>query len=955
MPDWFAYVRRNLRLRGFRPEREAEIVEEVARQLEDAYTEALRLGASRQQARQAVEGHIVDWNALARELEESHRWRESSMTTLQNAAEDRDFRRRGTLSALTDLRQDILYGLRVLKKSPGFTAVAVLTLALCIGANTSIFSIMNAVMLKSLPVRDPQHLLVFQWSARRSPKIHSSSSYGDCDSKFGDVNPRGCSLSKPFLEDVRKLGLFSGLAEFAGSGPITVSGNGEAHHASAQYVSGDYFQTLGVGAAVGRVLTPNDDLPGAPAVVELQHGYWMRKFGGDPAAVGKTIHLNGLPFTIAGVAEPSFAYLTPGTVRDLSVPMSQHRYLSRRWSPEQEDAGAWWIVTVGRLKPEVSSQAAQSQVSALLANELMHGDKPLAKPEDAPAVALLPAQTALTGVRLRMSAMLYALMLAVAIVLAIGCANVAGLQLARAGARRREIAIRQAVGAARSRLVRQLLTENITLALTGGAMGILLAVWSSRALLAFANSNGGRTVGISADLDLRVLAFTIGAALLTGILFGLAPALGSMRVDLTPALRSGPNRAHGRASRFKLGNLLVVAQVALTVVVLVGAGLLVHTLQNLRSVDPGFATQKLLTFSVDATLTGYKGERRAQFYDDLQQRFSALPGVLSASYSEMALLSGGLSETSFHLPGTPPKTETLADYLPIGPGFFDTMKIPMVKGRMISPAEFALEDKIEDDPKAGAKVVTPAVVNEAFVKAYFAKVDPIGQPFGADSPAMSGDPDTEASAGWTIVGVVRDAKYNDLRREIHPTMYVPSGDAGTFELRTGGDPESLVSAVRHVVRQAGPDLPIVGIETQTQQIDTMLFQERLIARLASLFGLLSLLLASIGLYGLLAYEVTNGTREIGIRVALGAPLAEVLRGVVRHGVLLTAIGAAVGIAGSLAVTRLLGSMLFGVKPSDPLTLIGVSCLLLMVALAACYFPARRATRVDPLVALRHEQ
>ena len=953
MPDWFAYVRRNLCLRGFRPEREAEIVEEVGRQLEDAYTEAMRLGSNREQARAAAEGHIADWNALARELEQSHREKESNMTTLQNAAEDRDFRKRGAFSALTDLRQDILYGLRVLKKSPGFTTIAVLTLALCIGANTSIFSIMNAVMLKSLPVRDPQHLLVFQWSARHSPKIHSSSSYGDCDSRFEEDNPSGCSLSKPFLEDVRKLGLFSGMAEFAGAGQITVTGKGEAHHANAQYVNGDYFQTLGVAAAVGRVLTPNDELPGASAVVELQHGYWMRVFGGDPAAVGKTLHLNGLPFTIVGVAEERFAYLTPGTVRDISIPISQRRYLSSRWSPSQEDAGSWWIVTVARLKPGISTQSARSQVSALFANELMHGAKPLFKSEDAPTMELLPAQDALAGVRRQMSAMLYVLMLAVAIVLAIGCANVAGLQLARAGARRHEIAIRQAVGAARSRLVRQLLTESITLALAGAALGILLAYWSSHALLAFAESNT-RTTAISADLDVRVLAFTIGAALLTGILFGLAPALGSMRVDLTPALRSGPNRGHGRASRFKLGNLLVVAQVALTMVVLVGAGLLVHTLQNLRNVDPGFATQKLLTFSVDGTLTGYKGERRAQFYGDLQQRFSALPGVLSASYSEMALLSGSLSETSFHLPGTPAKASTQVDYMPIGPGFFDTLKISMVAGRMLSPAEFALASKVEDDPKAEAKVVTPTVVNEAFVKAYFAKVDPIGQRFGANSPAMTGDPETEETAGWTIVGVVRDAKYNDLRREIHPTMYVPSGDAGTFELRTAVDPESLVPAVRNIVRQVGPDLPLVAIETQTQQIDALLFQERLIARLASLFGLLSLLLASIGLYGLLAYEVTRATREIGIRVALGAPLAEVLRGVVRHGVLLTAIGAGIGIAVSLVVTRLLGSMLYGVKPSDPVTLIGVSCLLLLVALAACYVPARRATRVDPLVALRHE-
>jgi len=630
MPDWFGYVRRNLRVQGFRPEREAEIVEEVARQLEDAYTEALRVGSSREQALAVAEGHIADWTALARDLEKSHRERESTMTTLQNAAENRDLRKRGAFSSLTDLRQDILYGLRVLKKSPGFTIVAMLTLALCIGANTAIFSIINAVMLKSLPVRDPQHLLVFQWSAHHAPRIHSSSSYGDCVSRFEENDPVGCSLSKPFLEDVRKLGLFSGMAEFAGGGNMTVTGQGEAHHANAQYVNGDYFQTLGVGAAVGRVLTPNDDLPGAAAVVELQYRYWMRVFGGDPSAVGKTIHLNGLPFTIVGVADQSFAYLSPGTVRDLSVPFTQRQYLSRRWSPAQEDAGSWWVVTVARLKPGVSAQSAQSQVSALFANELMHGAKPLAKPEDAPKIVLLPAQSTLNGIRKQMSAMLYALMLAVAIVLAIGCANVAGLQLARAGARRREVAIRQAVGAARGRLVRQLLTESITLALGGATLGIFLAYWSSHALLAFA-ADKTRPTAISADLDWRVLGFTIGAALLTGILFGLAPALGSMRVDLTPALRSGPNPGHNKASRFKLGNLLVVAQVALTMVVMVGAGLLVHTLQNLRSIDPGFATQKLLTFSVDATLTGYKGERRGQFYADLQQRFSALPGVLSVS------------------------------------------------------------------------------------------------------------------------------------------------------------------------------------------------------------------------------------------------------------------------------------------------------------------------------------
>ncbi len=950
MPDWADYVRRNLRLRGFRPEREAEIVEEVARQLEDAYSEALRGGLDEARARETAEGHIEDWTALSRQLEESHRGKESGMTTLQKAVEDRDYRTRGKFTVVTDLRHDVLYGLRVLRKSPGFTAVAVLTLGLCIGANTAIFSVMNGVLFKPLPVRDPQQLLLFQWGSRKQPKIHMSSSYGDCDSKFSASNPRGCSFSKPFLDEVRNLGLFSGMAEFASANPLTESGRGESHRVNGQYVSGDYFQTLGVRPALGRVITAADDQPGAPAVVVLQYAYWMREFGGDRSVVGQTIRLNGRPFTIAGVADERFVYLTPGTLRELSIPMAQRRYLHPRWKPSLEDAGSWWIVTVGRLKPGVTPQAAQSQVSALFARELTQADKPMAKPEDAPSVRLLPAQTALTGIRQQISRMLYALMWSVAIVLAIGCANIAGLLLARAGARQREIAIRQAVGAPRGRLVRQLLTESVTLALAGAGLGIGVAYWSSRALLAFA---GGST-GISAGLDWRVLGFTITISLLTGILFGLAPALGSMRVDLTPALKYLPHRGTGRGSRFKPGNLLVVAQVALTMVVLTGAGLLIHTLRNLRNVDPGFASQNLLTFSVDATLTGYKGERLAQFFGDLRERFGALPGVLSASYSGESLLSGSLSETSIHLRGTPPKVLTQVDYLPTGPGFFDTMKIPLVTGRTFNPPEFELGAKVEADRTAEAHVVVPVVVNESFVKSYLRGQNPIGQIIGTNNPAMTGDPETEETAGWSIIGVVRDAKYDDLRREVQPTMYVPSGDAGSFELRTAGDPLAVAGAVRETVRKANPDLPVIGMKTQKAQIDEMLLQERLVARLASLFGLLALLLASVGLYGLLAYEVTRATREIGIRLALGAPAGGVLRDVVRHGAVLTAIGASLGIAASLAVTRLLGSMLFGVTPGDPMTIVEAGTLLLLVAITACYIPARRATRIDPLKALRYD-
>ena len=956
MLDWPAYVRRNLCLRGFRPGREAEIVEEVARQLEDACVEALRSGASEERAGQIARRHIVDWNALAHELEEAQRGKESAMTAWQNNTDDRALRERGRLTFLAGMRGDVLYGLRVLAKNSGFTTVTVLTLALCIGANTAIFSIINAVMFKALPIRDPQHLMLLKWSARGKLGVHGFSSYGDCTNSSGTTNPHGCSLSKPFLDDVRAHGPFASLAEFAGGGGVTVSGLGGVHQASQQYVSGDYFASLGVGPALGRVFMPADNAPGAPPVVVLQFGYWKRQFGADRSILGKTLDLNGLPFTVVGVAAESFGYLTPGNIRDLSVPLIQRRNLQQgfAWTPAQEDAGSFWIVAAGRLKPGISAGSAQSQLTALFLNNLMHVEKPLAKPSDAPSITLEPAQTGLTGLRGQLSTLLYVLMIAVGIVLLIGCANIAGLLLARAISRQKEIALRLALGAGRGRLVRQLLTESVTLSILGGGLGILLAFWGARALMDFVVNNNNNAVRLSAGPDWRVLGFTLAAAILTGILFGLAPAIRSMRIDLTPALKDGAAAINARQGHFRLGNILVVTQVTLTVVVLVGAGLVVHTLQNLRHLDPGFATGNLLTFDVDATLTHYKGERLAGFYRDLRDRFTAIPGVLSASYSNMVLLSGSLWSTDFHLPGTHPKARVSADFFPVGPQFFETMRIPVQRGRKFEPQEYELAAKADADPKVEAQVLVPAIVNESFVRAYFPKGNPLGRPFGDYAPDPSEDPDGTPRAGWQIVGVVRDIKYDSLRRQIGPTIYVPSAAGGSFELRTRRDPLALVPDVRAAVRQVGNDIPVVNAKTQEQHIDQLLFQERLIARLSSLFGLAALLLASIGLYGLLAHEVTRGTREIGIRVALGAPTGQVLRRVVRHGMALAAVGIGIGLAASLAVTRLLGAMLYDVKTGDPITLIAVTLLLMLVALAACYIPARRATRVDPLVALRHE-
>ena len=958
MRDWPEYVRRRLRLNGFRPEREAEIIEEVARQMEDAYSEALLTGASEPQAAEFARRHVTDWQALADALAGAHHGKEPIMAAWQQQTEDRELDARGKLSWFTGWRRDVIYGLRLLAKNPGFAAVAVLTLALCIGANTAIFSVINAVMFKALPVRDPNHLMLLEWTMRSGPKIHSHSSYGDCDNQRQGADQRGCSLSRPFLDEVREHGPFSSLAEFAGGGPITVSGIGGVHRADPEYVSGDYFRALGVGAALGRVLIPADDKPGAPAAVVLTYGYWQRQFGADPSVLEKTLNLNGVPFTVVGVADAGFAYLTPGNVRDFSVALSQRRNLQVgwKWTPSQEDAGSWWIVSAGRLRPGISVAAAESQLTSMFANNLLHAERPIATAADQPAIRLLPAQTGLTGLRGRISTMLYVLMIAVAIVLLIGCANVAGLLLARAAARQKEIAVRLALGAARGRLVRQLLTESITLSLMGGALGILLAYWGARGLVDFAVNDSDSWFRFSADVDWRVLGFTLAAALLTGLLFGIAPALRSLRVDLTPALKDTAGGLGGRQGRFRLGNILVVAQVALTVVVMVGAGLVVHTLRNLRSLDPGFATGNLLTFDVDATLTGYQGERMAAFYRDLRDRFAAIPGVTAVSYSSSILLNGSLWSTDFHLPGTPPKSTKTADYMTVGPQFFETMKIPVLRGRKFKPEEYELTAKTEGDKTMRASVAEPVIVNEAFVHSYFPNVNPIGQPFGAYVPGVNGDPspDDSARAGWQIVGVVRDAKYESLRSSIAPTIYAPASEGGSFELRTSRDPMAVAPDVRDVVRQAGSNLPVVNMLTQTDAIERQLIQERLVARLASLFGLVALLLAAIGLYGLLAHEVTRSTREIGIRVALGAATEQVTGRVVRQGVMLAAVGLAIGAAGSLAVTRLLSTMLFEVKPADPVTLIGVSLVLMLVAMAACYIPARRASRVDPLVALRHE-
>jgi len=951
---------------------------------------------------------------------------------------------------LEELWQDIRYGLRVLGNTPGFTAVAILTLALGIGANTAIFSLINAVMLRSLPVQNPSELVVLRWSARNAPRIHGYMSYGDCpsDLRFGAANPSGCSFSEPMFREIAKAKQFAGVAAFANSGPLALTGNGPASMINGQLVSGDFFHTMGVKAAAGRVFEASDDSPTATAVAVLNYGYWQSAFGGSRDVIGRTIELNAVAFTIIGVAEQRFTGITPGSDYDVWLPLAAGPRITNplMWGNRQANVMYWWLTVVGRLKADAPLAQVQAAVSGIFRNEMLYGSVPLfeagaggmgpggppsgrggpvrnqmvmggpgpggpgagplpsppgngaggpgmvrraippasqdqksaetrepkaqprktaepqpptepagesrtlSKPDDEPTLTLVNAQTGLTGTRREYADPLYVLMFAVGIILLIACSNVAGLMLVRAAARQKEMALRRALGAGRMRIMRQLLTESVMLAAAGGILGMLFASWGAHAIISFVSSNQPRPLAFPMSIDTRVLGFTAAISLLTGILFGLAPAFRGARVDLTPALKEGfgvaTRVAHG-GKRFSVGNALVVTQVALAIVVLIGAGLLVRTLQNLRSIDVGFDSHNLVIFEINPSLAGYKDAQVDSFYRDLQGRLAETPGVRSASYSMVPLLSNALMITGFHWPGTPQDRESEADMLAVGPGFFSTMQIPFLAGRDFNSSD----SKLANTKPGPTTVPTPVIVDQAFVAKYLGKENPLGKLFGEAAATA----DRPATAGYEIIGVVRDAKYNDLRREINPTMYTPqSGMGAAFEVRTAGDPQALVPAIRETVAQLDPNLPLRDVTTQSQQIDRLLFQERLVARLSGFFGLLALVLACIGLYGLLAYEVARRTREIGIRMALGAQVGDVLRLVVKQGLSLAIVGAVAGIGVALGVTRYLKAMLYEVRAHDPITIAVVAVLLILVALAACFIPARRATNVDPMVALRCE-
>jgi predicted permease len=878
---------------------------------------------------------------------------------------------------LDHLIQDLRFALRGIRKSPLFATVVVLTLALGIGANTAIFTIIDAVMLRSLPVANSKGLVVFSWSAHKDPDFTGHSSFGDCD--YSKID---CSLSVPYFQSVRAnaANAFSGLAAFSGPVSINFTGNGDAALARGTYVSGDFFSTLGVRTYLGRPIEPADDTPDAPAAVVLDYSYWRKNFASDPGVIGRAVRLNKISAMIVGVADPHFTNLASGKFQDFYMPLSLvTRVLPEWWSTGDRIFGAasFWVVVVGRLQPGVSIAQAEAAAATIFRNETIHGSKPLFQAADDPTIHLHPVEQALRGQGHRIAPMLYLMMVGVGIVLLIACANVAGLMLARSAHRQKEMALRIAMGAGRGRIVRQLLTESVLLSVMGGVFGVLIAIWGVHTITRFAAVGMNDTFAYIIEPNFRVLAFTIGVTFVTGILFGLAPARRCARVDVNPTLKESPSALPKISAMrwFRLGDALVVAQVALSILVAVGAGLLVRTLQNLRNIDPGFQTQNLLLFGINPVVAGYNDAQTMRLCSNLQQRLSGLPGVISVSYSGEALLSGSRSGMDVHFDNAPPQTNVQVGVMTVGLNYLSTMKIPLIGGRTLEQQDFGSAaatneaihaaqqtalarakkasvpaDSLHFPPIAAAPV--PVLINRTLARKYFSGHDPIGRHIGPSDhhPDPGG-----LQPGYSIVGIIGDTKYERMRADVIPMMYMPlQGNSAHFELRTATDPTPLIPAVREVVAGFDRNLPLFEVLTQSEQVEHMLFEERLIADVAGFFGVLTLVLACFGLYGLLSYEVAWRTRELGIRMALGAQSRDILRLVIKQVVVIVAIGLAAGVAAALGLTRFMAQMLYNVRPNDPATIAGVAALLAGVALAACYLPARRAIHTDPIVALRHE-
>lgn len=824
------------------------------------------------------------------------------------------------------LGKDLKFAARTLARSPLFTAMAVASLALGFGSNTAIFSLLDQVLLRPLPVREPERLVLLDQPGANVGWIHGPNSF-----------------SYPMYKELRERNqVFEDLiARYPV--PLNLQTAGGAEVVAAEIVSGNYFQTLGVGAGLGRTLTPADDVtPGGHPVAVLGHAFWKRRFGGDPKIVGSTLRINGYPVTVVGVSQPGFKGAEVGREAQVFVPLMMKAQVTPTWNG-LDNRRVLWLNVIGRLKPGVSLQAARANLSALyqpmleeeLATMPFPVDGRLRKIFLAKQIAVEDGSAGLARLRLETRTPLYILMSLVGLVLLIACANVANLLIARSAARQKEMAVRLALGAGRWALLRQLLVEAAVLAAAGGLCGLLCAAWTLDALVRFLPPD--QMPALSTSLDGRVLLFSFALALAAGLLFGLLPAWQAARPDLAPVLKdqAAPVISGGRAWSRKA---LVAAQIALSMLLLVGSSLFLRSLENLRRVDVGFRTENLVTFQADAPLAGYRQEQARQIYAALNEKLAASPGVTAAAVSQGGIFSGEVNTSTINIEGYQPREgqNMNPQVNGVGPGFFKAMGIPLLMGREFTAA----------DASGAAKV---AVVNETFVKRFFGGGNPIGRRFGFghDKPDI------------TIVGVAKDGRYAGLRDEPARFVYIPYQQARdlagvTFYVRTPLGAEAMARVIRAAAREAAPGMAVSNLISMERQIDHALMAERLVALLCTAFGVLAALLAAVGLYGVTAYSVARRTREIGIRMALGARRRAVLGLVMKEIAWLAGAGIAAGLPLALTLTRLAKAFLYGLEPHDPVSLALAAVLMCAVAFLAGWAPAWRAARADPLVALRYE-
>jgi len=844
-----------------------------------------------------------------------------------------------TWRPLDELSQDVRFAWRTLLKHRAVSVFATLSLALGIGANTAIYSFMDAILLRSLPVGDPASLVVMTWNSKPLEAGRASST-SVMDSMWGSTyrdasgGVEGRIFPFPafeYLQQASEPVLSSIFARFPGD-KVTVQAMGEAELTAAEYVTGDFFRGIDLAVAAGRPLQAEDDRVAAPPVAVIGNGFASRRFGGAANAVGQQIQINNVAFIIIGVTREGFEGTDPGVTTGVYLPMQSGRLFDRDANKRFIDPNYYWAGIMGRLRPGVTRAQAEAVLAGAFAPWVAATAATEVERANLPVLRLDEGAGGLDTLRRKYAKPLYLLLAMVGLILAIACANTANLLLARATTRQREIAVRLSIGAGRFRLIRQLLTESLVLSTISGLLGIAIAVAAAR-MLSVLLANSGDGLAINAGLNWRVLAGTIVLSTICGLLFGLAPAIQSTRPALIPALKETT-----RLPRNRLRQVLVVGQLAVLMLLLIGAGLFVRTLANLQSVQVGFNSDNLLLFEINAPQGGYPEATASAFYADLRRRLSELPGVRAATLSHSSLIRAGRSHPVYVDGGLAEGTR----FMQTGPGFFSTLQIPVLQGR-----------EIDERDRAGSQPV--AVISEQFARTFMPNQNPIGRKLTVGGPAFALHFEAE------VVGVAATTRYGSLKRANPPVLYVPVLQMPTaqvremvYALRTDGDPLRHVPSVRQIVHDADARIPVTRVTTQAAEIDQTINQEIVLARLGTAFAILALLIASVGLYGTMSYGVARRTREIGIRVALGARRGGVMWMVMREVLALTVIGLAISVPLARGMSTFVNSFLFDMRPNDPVAIGVALATLLAAALLAGYAPARRAARIDPATTLRAE-